>query len=539
MLLSNFQVKAIMKITMKKLSILLTIIMSSVAFSCKDFEELEKDPNRPTSVDQSLIFNGVLNDLADFTWNDVMRWNQFYCSNYNYYANNEYTWTSNSWNYTTLKNVGKMEEETLKRGAEPVNPYSALAKFFRAYFFVKMSTRVGDIPVDEALLGLENTKPKYNTQKEVYVRSLQLLEESNNDLASLISKGDNTLSGDIFSTNNNLRAWQKVVNTFKLRVLISLSKKELDGDLAIKQKFSEVVNNPTKYPLMTSNADNLSYVYNAAFNKYGRNKDNFGFNALRENMAATYMNPLVDLKDPRIFVVAEPTPEKVKAGAVLSDFSSFAGARSDEDLSDMSTKAQQGKYSFQNRKRYYDGYTAENTIQIGYPELCFNIAEAYNRGWVSGKTVVDAEAWYKNGILASMDFYGIKTGTMTATYLKEGDALGTYQSYSVSVDIDAYYNQAKVKYEGNTAGGLSQILTQKYLAFFQNSGWEAFYNQRRTGVPVFFKDQAGNGNGSRIPKRWNYPTAEGQYNTVNYNAALTAQFGTNKEDINTDLWINK
>jgi hypothetical protein len=513
--------------------------MSISAFSCKDFEELEKDPNRPTSVDQSLVFNGVLNDLADFTWNDVMRWNQFYCSNYNYYANNEYNWASTTWNYTTLKNVVKMEQEAIKRGAEKVNPYSAVGKFLRAYFFVKMSTRVGDIPVDEALLGSENTKPKYNSQKEVYIRSLQLLEDSNSDLESLIKKGDNTLSGDIYTTNNSLRAWQKVVNTFKLRVLISLSNKETDADLAIKQKFSDVINNPSKYPVMTSNSDNMSYVYNAAFNKYGRNKDNYGFNALRENMSSTYMDPLIDLNDPRIFVVAEPTIEKVKAGATLSDFGSFAGARPDEDLADMSTKAQQGKYSFQNRKRYYDGYTAENTIQIGYPELCFNIAEAYNRGWVSGKLASDAEVSYKNGILASMDFYNIKTGSMTATYLKEGDALGTYQSYTVAVDLDTYYNQAKVKYAGNNAVGLNQILMQKYLAFFQNSGWEAFYNQRRTGVPTFYKDLAGNGNGSRIPKRWNYPTSEKQYNTANYNAALTSQFGGTSENINTDLWINK
>jgi hypothetical protein len=528
-----------MKIIMKKLSILLTLIMSFVAFSCKDFEELEKDPNRPVSVSASLVLNGALIELADGTWNDVMRWNQFYCSNYNYYANNEYNWTTTGLNFTTLKNVIKMEEEAKKTGAKDVNPYSAIGKFLRAYYFVKMTTRVGDIPVEEALLGAENIKPKYNTQKEVYIKSLQYLEEANTELTSLIAAGDNSLSGDIFSTNNNLRAWQKVVNTFKLRVLISLSKKEADGELAIKQKFTEVINNPSKYPILTSNADNLSYVYNDAFNKYGRNKDNYGFNALRENMAATYMNPLIELKDPRIFVVAEPTIEKVKAGAALTDFNSFAGARSDEDLADMSTKAQKGQYSFQNRKRYYDGYTAENTIQIGYPELCFNIAEAYNRNWVTGKTAADAEAWYKNGILASMSFYGIKTGNLTATYLKEGDALGTYQSYTVPVDLDAYYNQTKVKYEGNTEGGRNQILTQKYLAFFQNSGWEAFYNQRRTGVPVFFKDQAGNGNSGRIPKRWTYPTSEGQYNTSNYNAALTSQFGTTKEDINTDLWINK
>ncbi|MFV3255128.1 hypothetical protein, partial [Klebsiella pneumoniae] len=48
------------------------------------------------------------------------------------------------------------------------------------------------------------------------------------------------------------------------------------------------------------------------------------------------------------------------------------------------------------RKRYYDGYTGENTFIVGYPEMCLNIAEAINRGWVTGS----ASTWYQNGITA-------------------------------------------------------------------------------------------------------------------------------------------
>jgi hypothetical protein len=42
---------------------------------------------------------------------------------------------------------------------------------------------------------------------------------------------------------------------------------------------------------------------------------------------------------------------------------------------------------------YYQNYTGENTFIVGYPELCFNIAEGYARGWASGS----AEDWYKKG----------------------------------------------------------------------------------------------------------------------------------------------
>lgn len=61
-----------------------------------------------------------------------------------------------------------------------------------------------------------------------------------------------------------------------------------------------------------------------------------------------------------------------------------------------------------------------------------------------------------------------------------GTALGT-----VNVNVADYLRQAEVSYKGDNAEGLKQILEQKYVAFFQNSGWEAFFNQRRTGCRFF------------------------------------------------------
>lgn len=511
----------------------LFLIATLVMSSCRDFEELEKDPNRPLKVPASLVFNGILNDMNQGAWNDVMRWNQFYNSNYNYYANNEYNWTATDWNYTTLKNVVKMEEEAKRGTLEEAKVYAALGKFFRAYFFINMTRRVGDIPMTEALKGIENTEPVYDTQKSVYTQSLQWLEEANSEIAQLIAANATPLTGDIY-LDNQLGKWQKVINTYTLRVLISLSKKENEADLNIKQKFAQILNNPAQYPIMESMEDNMQFIYNNTFNKYPRSRDNFGFNATRENMSATYLNTLAALKDPRTFVVAEPAQAKLDAGLQPTDYAAFVGASSGEDLADMSSKAGKGEYSFQNRHRYYDGYTAEPTIVIGYPELCFNIAEAINRGWVTG----DAEAFYKKGIMASMGFYGIKNGDNKVYFLPQGSKLGEYQEYTVNVNLDEYYNQPAVAYAGNNAEGLKQILTQKYLAFFQNSGWEAFYNQRRTGTPAFLTGP-GTGNSQRIPRRWQYPSSERVTNEAHLNEALERQFGTATDDINAEMWLLK
>jgi hypothetical protein len=193
-----------------------------------------------------------------------------------------------------------MEKEATKGSGEN-NPYNALAKFFKAYFYVDMSLKVWDLPMSEALKGLDNPTPKYDTQKDIFKQSLQLLEDANTQLSSLIASSNTSLLGDFYYQERianpktpleALKQWQKVVNTFKLRVLIHLSKKEGDADLNIKQKFSETLSNPAKYPIMTDMGDNLEYVYNVAFNKYPNNKDNFGFDALRLCVAATWLNTL-------------------------------------------------------------------------------------------------------------------------------------------------------------------------------------------------------------------------------------------------------
>lgn len=488
------------------------MVLAVALSSCQKFEELEKDTNRPGNVHPSLVFTNVLYNTYYSPWNDEMRWNQFYCSNYAYYDDQEYDWTTMSFNYTQLKNVNQMISEAKRIGLADINAYSALGKFFKAYFFVDMSMKLGDVPMTDALKSLENTTPKYDTQKAVFKQALTWLEESNTELQTIINSGDRTLTGD-FMLNNDLNKWQKVVNTYKLRVLISLSKKEADADLNIKALFAAIVNNPTKYPVMSSLDDNLKFTYNSSTDKYPLNQDNYGQTATRNNMAATYLNTLASLKDPRTFIVADPALAKIKAGLTAADYEAYVGASSGESLDDMSTKMLNGEYSPISKSKYYSSYLGEPCIQVGYSELCFNMAEAINRGWVAG----NAEDYYTKGIKASWTFHGVT---------------------DVETKWSTYYAQSIVKLSTTSATALTQILTQKYLAFFQNSGWEAYNNYRRTGVPTFLTG-AGTANSGRIAKRWQYPSSERTTNADNYKAALKNQFGAETDDINSEMWIIK
>lgn len=521
-----------------KIILLPAVVMMIVTGCKKSFSDLYVNMNKPTSVPPSLILTGVLNDIYDKPFSSYETWSQYYLNNYDYYGNNRYDFGAASMYYNTLKNVGKMEEEAVRSGAAPVNPYSVIGKFLRAYFFTKMSMQLGDIPMTQALAGATNLTPAYDPQKKVFQQSLSWLDAANADLATLLTKADNTLAGDIYYSGD-LKKWQKLINTFRLRLLIHLSKKDTDTDLNIKQQFATIINNPAQYPVMQGPSDNLQYVFIDPTNKYPNNPGNFGNDGSRNNMSATHIGLLTELNDPRVFIVAEPARYNVDvSGQSPTSFSAFIGADPGQDLGDMYNNASQSKYSLLNRKRYYSTFTAENSIQIGYPELCFNIAEAINRGWITG----NAEAYYTAGIKASMQFYGIPdSGPMTVYFYRPGstgvDKTQNYDSYTVNIDWNTYYNQPAVKYNGNNATGLSQVLKQRYLALFRHSGLESYYTYRRTGIPAFSMG-AGTGNSGRIALRFKYPGSEITANSDNYKAALQNQYGGN-DDINGVMWLLK
>lgn len=505
---------------------ILIIAFAFGTYGCRDFDVLPNNPNRPASVPPSLILRGIESDINQAPWSLEHRQNQFWCCNYNYYGTNEY-WVKADLNFLTLKNVLKMEEAA--KADVKATPYGALGKFFKAFLYARMTQKVGDLPLTEALKGLTDKEPSFDTQKDVYIQILNWLDASNAELKTLITANDVSLEGDLYY-GNDLTKWRRAVNSFTLRVLISLSKKDADPDLNIKAKFAAIIGNPAEYPVFTSNSDNMNYVYNGTTQLYPTNPGNKGFDKGRYNMAETYVKGLTNLNDPRVFVTCNPAKAKLASGLLGTDFNAYVGAPSGQSLDDMSSQAGLGNYSYSNQKRYYGSLSGpEPGVQLAYWEQCFNIAEGINRGWATG----NADTFYQNGIKASMSFYGITDGASISVTNQDEVVIGT-----VTASVTNYLAQPTVAYAGNNTAGLTQILTQKYLAFFQNSGQEAYFNYRRTGIPAFHAGP-GTGNTGVIPRRWLYPSDESFYNANNLNAALARQFTSGVDDVNNELWINK
>ena len=523
-----------------KISLLTLTLLVFITSCSKKFDDYSQNKNLPVQVPPGLILPTVLNNLYVSPGGDEDKYNQFIVSNYNYYGRNEYWTGSASLSYGALKNVVAMESEAKRLASSDNNPYHALGLFFRAYFFAGMSEKVGDLPMTDALKGLDNTTPKYDTQKDIFKQSLMWLDTANTMLGGFVQNGFLEFSGDFYykeridapvngaNGRDALVEWQKVVNSYKLRLLIELSKKADDADLNIKAQFETIFNNPDKYPIFTSNDDNLQYVYNDKFNYYPDNKDNYGNNQGRLNIAATLESNLGKLHDIRAMIFGEPARG---LGYADTSYNSFTGGPSGDDVSTLSTLSGAGSISLYNYNHYYKGFTAEPTLILSYAEVCYDIAEAINRGWTSG----DAEAWYKKGTTAMFSFYGVQDGINTVVFL---NAAGTADAtYNILFSYNSYFNQPLVRYKGNNADGLAQILTEKYLAYARNSGLQAYYQWRRTGIPAFDAGP-GTGNGGKIPLRFQYPSNEKVANASNYTDALQKQFSGN-DDINAQMWIIK
>ncbi len=532
---------------------LLLIGMASIT-SCQKGDLID-NPNvagASSIVPVSLLLNHltatfIRTDEQPFAQSSVG--SQYIIANYQYYrGNNNYNYGNTSDSYDILKYAIALQNQATSQQGNQTNKYFALSQFFKAYAGVWLTQRVGDIPFSQAGDATVLT-PKYDSQHDVYKSCLALLDNANTLIKNLITANP-SLANQVLDVNGDIFGftylqWQKLINTYRLRVLISLSKRAVDNaDLQIPQQFAAIVNNPVQSPIMASNSDNMVYKFNAT-NRYPT--FSLGLNPYNNfaNVGNTYISIETSTQDPRLFITSTPAPRQVTNGKAISDFTAYVGSDINLSQATLLNNSNNGMYSFSNYNRYYlsaTGASAEPFMFIGYPEMCFNIAEAINRGWVTG----NSSAWYTAGINASLAIYGLTNGqTLTINFpvsstdqlinpksLKQGDVWGT-----ATVNIPQF--MAKIAYAGDNATGLTQILTQKYVAMFINSGWEPFFNYRRTGIPAFAQGGAGIGTpNSLIPRRWLYPATESAYNTANYQAALASQFG-GTDDVTKDTWLTK
>lgn len=491
---------------MKRHTLLFLLLVVAFA-SCKKFDDFQLNPNNPTVADPSLLLPAIERSAFSTISSDAALASRHLVYTQSVSNAQYYGWQRSGMGYGNISQVVKMEQEAARVGKKN---YRYLGKFLTSYFIVGMTQTFGDIPYSKMMQAIRFNnvidtaaiRPVYDKQLDIYLGVLEELKIASDSLSAT----ELAVAGDLVYAGN-IEKWKKLINSFTLRVLMSLSKKEGTASLNIRQRFNEIVSNPLKYPLFGSNADNGRLPY---YDITGNQYPNFNNNSMKTDfyLDSTFVDILQELKDPRLFVFGKPKP--ASSNLPVKDFNAYGGLRGSASLAQNTAKRGAGNAS-QINDRYSYQPVNEPSVLMGYAELQFILAEAVVRGWITG----DADAYYKNGIRASLEFSNFNN------------------TYSTS-EINDYLGQSLLTLQkGNE---IRQIITQKYISMFMNTGWQPFYEQRRTGFPAFDVTGSGILNNGIIPRRWMYPNDEFTNNRVNVENAVKSQY-PDGDNINGVMWI--
>jgi hypothetical protein len=447
-------------------------LILALASCTKDFETINIDPNKPTAVPST---NSLGYALSDFTSNFYDMWMDANESSYanqlgkiQYVDESRYAFREGVINaafatvYRDLQNLKQIEKDA--DANKKVN-MKAAAMTYSAFIWQMATDTWRDIPYTDAINAEGNAiSPKYDTQETIYPAVMKMLADANDlfnqKATDALGTGDILFKGDVTK-------WQKFANSVRLRMAIRIS--NVDPTTS-KKVVEEILGNPTKYPVISSNDENAFFnwsgksPYQEIFyeDKYVSNRDDHG-------ICSVLIDQLKAFNDPRLSVYAKPaTNDGVYRGVIAGVHQSTFKM---DDISRMGARFRENAAGF--------------SPYVRYSEVLFMKAEAAQRGWNAGITAKDA---YAAAITASLAENGID-----------------------AVAIATYLAQSTVAYN-NT---LDQIYLQKWISLFKQ-GHEAWAETRRTDIPKLGVAPTSAYPGhNRPPFREPYPTNEYSLNADN------------------------
>lgn len=395
--------------------------------SCDKFdEEVNTNPNLPSEASGTQLIANASLFLPGLSSSPQGEFMAQYLAETQYVGVSLYPQQSTSF-YSLyegpLMNLQEVLTSDELSGAQgPVENQRAVAKILKAYFFWSITDRWGDVPYTEALQGLNNFTPQYDTQEFIYNSLFMELKEANDMIVSGNISDDIVYGGD-------MDKWKKLGNTIRLLMALRLS--EVDPG-----KAGDEFNSALSDGVFTSNDDNL--VFNHLTDA---NNENYWFGqvvnqnrewwALTENLVET-MKPV---NDPRLPVYGDPA-------RATGEYIGLAFGEEDNI----------GTEEFSLLGSNIIAQDAP-VFLVTYAQVLFALSEAAEREWINE----DAENYYNMAVEASIEQW---TGTT------EG--------------VDDFLNNPEVAFDADNA--IESIATQRWVHLYMH-GYEAWAEWRRTGYP--------------------------------------------------------
>ena len=482
------------------------LLVAAVVASCKkpgDFGDLNVDPNNPSDPNTALMLtsairSGLSTGIGAVTAADPLLYVQQLSE---VFYTNASRYSSRIFDYNGLYNGPLADLQTiidLNTAADTKNKPSvisggsnanqvAAARILKAFIFMQMADRWGDIPYTAALKKLEDITPAFDKQQDVYKALFQELK----DAVAGIDGGAGP-TGDIL-LEGDMDWWKQWAASLRMILALRLSKADAaTGKTEFAAALSEGV--------LENNSHNVYYYYLADANNQNPWYNNYVV-AKRYDYAISepLVNKLKALNDPRLPVFADTTASGTYVGmpyGLTSPVGYSAG-----------TVTNPGNISLIGSAFRQQNSKAAVTT---YAQLQFAQAEAAHLGWIPGGEAA-AATFYLAGIKASLEQFGV--GGDYATYVAQPGVV---------------YNAAKA---------LELIQTQKWIASYLGNGYEAWAEWRRTGYPVLTPAPgAAPVSGGKIPRRQAYPTTERDLNTENYNIVIARQ---GADELTTKTWVDQ
>lgn len=488
-----------------KIYILVALFGASILSSCDQFEEMNENPNEPTTVSADVLLTSAIrssmnamvtesfllgNNAAQLTAKtlrtevDAYNWNAF-----------PTVWEGL---YGSLTDVYSVEDLALENDNDPLEGAAIVLK---SWIFATLTNAYGDIPYFEAIRGDEDDlTPAYDAQEDIYADLLAELARADGLLA-----GSGSISGDILFNGDAVK-WRKLANSLRLRLLMTANNQLGDAGT----QFAAVVNAGN---IMTSNEDNATLTYLDGFpNQYPLVPLKTGdFDAVA--FSKTAFDVMNGYQDPRLMRYARPDNNEFNENAV------FSGAVNGSNTAACSKAGSRlGVQYFNDPAQTLAstlGLPIAEGILMTYAEVEFLLAEAAAKGWITD----DVESHYRAGIEASMSYHQVNPAPFGWS------------------SFDDFYTNSGVAYSEAT-----DIWEQKWLALFFH-GLEPYFEVRRwyfesgldwAGIP-FLSPACENLNDDNLPLRFLYPGEEQSLNAENYQAAITGLDGGNSQ--NAGIWL--
>lgn len=484
-----------------------SLLVALVAVSCSktgDFGDLNKDPNNPSDPNAALLFtNAIRGSLSTgngaVTAADPLLYIQ-HLSEVIYTSASLYTSLNFDYNgiyngpltdLQTIINLNTAEETknkpTVIAGGSNGNQIAA-ARILKAFIFMQMADRWGDIPYSEALKGIEDITPAFDKQEDVYKALLTELK----DAVTTIDNGGGP-TGDIL-LEGDMDWWKEWAASIRMIIALRLSK----ADPATgKTEFAAAQAEGG----LSGGSHTILYRYLSDANNQNPWYNNYVIGKRYDYaISETIVSALKTRNDPRLPVFATPTGTGTYVGMPY-------GLTNPPDGVSTGTLDELGTVSLIGAAFRQQNSPAAVTT---YAQILFAQAEAAHLGWIAGGETAAAD-FYLQGIEASLEQFGVEAG------------------YS------AYVAQPAVAY--NPAKAVELIQTQKWIAGYLGNGYEAWAEWRRTGYPVLTPARdAAPISGGQIPRRQAYPLTERDLNTENYNIVIGRQ---GPDELTTRTWVDQ